>query len=202
MHNLVLAGNPTDAQHVSNIEVISRSIDHEIYTYHFNPEMLSEGGFASAAAYVAGSSTEPSYWELADGVTSGVKGFVRRHHEWRDGFFSVNLYWSSDAANNEVVFSVCVDPIVPSTAFATSAASFTVSATSSATGMKTNTLSSATLAAASRVNAQHLGVLLTVSRLGADAADRNTGTARIYGVEIVYHEARTMVGGGVSNQGL
>lgn len=202
MHNLVLAGNPTDAQHISNIEVMSRCIDHEIYTYHFNADMLSEGGLAAAATYSAGASTEPSRWALVNASTSGVKGFVRRHHEWRDGFFSVNLFWRNTVASGNVALSVCVDPIVASESFALSASSFTMPISSVTAGMKMTELTSASLAAASRVNANNLGVLVSVSRVGGDAADTNTGSLYIYGVEIVYHEARRMVGGGVDNQGL
>lgn len=203
MHNLVMAGNPTDAQHISNIEVMVRSIDHEIYTYHFNAEMLGEGGFASAATYAAGgTSASPGRWELANAVTSGVKGFVRRHHEWRDGFFSINIYWRTTATGGSVVFSVCVDPVVASDAFAITESQFTVPAPAVAAGMKVTNLTSASLALASRINASNLGVIAIVSRVGGDAADTNTGTVNIYGVEIVYQEARRMVGGGVDNQGL
>lgn len=193
MHNLVVGGGLSDSQQSSNIDIINTACDSDHYTYFFSPEALAEGGFASAATYGANTSTSPSLWVLANAVTSGVKGFVRRHKEWKHGYFLIRLYWRSNVASNNVLFSVAVDPIVPSEAFATSLTNFTVAASATATGMKVTELNSAALAAASQVTPENLGVMVVVSRVGGDALDTNTGDVYIYGIEIEYVEAKRML---------
>lgn len=196
MHNYTVAQNASPTQLLANMAILEQAVSNDIYSYWFNAEMLGDGGHASGATYTAATLSSPSYWALADGVTSGITGYVRRHGEWRCGVFKVKVHWSSSVAGNAVRLGVDVVPVLENAAAPTFAVTVakTVDAPATANHTKVTEFTTSPLSERSAMDASKCGVIVSVRRAGGNAADTNTGTVSVYGVELLYVESKHVVG--------
>ncbi len=196
MHNYA-QGKPTESQLNSNFGVVYQALDNDIYTYWWHANEMSDANFGVAAslALPVSDSTPPS-WQLSPAVSMGVCGTVRRHQEWRNGFFKIRVYYSVDVTGGNILWKCGVGCHKEATAFSISYVEEAVSAPVSTNGVYVQEFNNATLAAASVINpATHL-VQVGVGRHGDGGTDTATGTVNIYGVELVYVEQQSRAGGG------
>lgn len=199
MHNYIDSGALTASQNASNISVIHEGAEHDFYSHFFSATDLDDGAYATAATLTGpAAQSDVWHWVLANAVRSGVQGYVRRHLEWKNGFFKIVIYYNSTATGGDIVWRYGVSPHVPGTAFAITHNQEAVAAPASTSGVYMQEFNNATLSGSSGVNHSNPSVMVTVSRVGNDASDTNTGDVNLYGIELIYREARSRVGGGVS----
>lgn len=196
MHNLNVGSLLTKSQEHTNWATIENACSRDIYSYWLNAEMLGEGGHAAAATFTVATLTGPSYWALADGVVSGVAAYVRRHEEWRAGSFKVKVHWTSDVAGDNVRFGVCVAPVQEDAAYPTFSVMLgnTVAGPGTANYTQVTTFNASALSVGSAIDLADVGVMVGVRR--ATSGDTNTGTVKIFGVELIYFETQRVVGEG------
>jgi hypothetical protein len=195
MHNFTVSGNPTQSMTAANVDVIENACNADFFTHFFSADNLGDGNMGTVALRSTGTINAPPYWSLLNGNTSGVTGYVRRHREWKDGFFKMRLHWNSTVADGSVVFDAIIYPIPNVTTFDSDTSNFNTVPPSSTAGLTVSEWISASLAEDSRINASRHGVYVGVQRRGGNPSDTCTGDVRVYGIEIEYIEARRRVGG-------
>lgn len=196
MHNFIVSATPSAIQQATNMSVLESACSSDMYSHWLSAEMLSEGGHASAAIYTAATLSSPSYWALADGVTSGVGAYIRRHHEWKSGAFKLKVHWASDATGGAVRTGADIAPVSEETtlpAFAVTKVA-TVDAPAVADTIVVTELSSSALSLRSAISREHCGLVIGFRRAGGHGDDTNTGTVKVFGIELIYTESRHNVG--------
>lgn len=196
MHNYIVSSSLSPAEEQTNRTILESAVSYDMYNHWLSAEMLSDGGHAAAATYSSAALSLPSGWLLADAVTSGVAAYVRRHQEWRSGAFKVRAHWMSDVSGGAVRFGCCVFPVSIDTVYPTFAVSVgnNVDGPASANQVQVTEFLASALTSTSMVNASNCGVMIGFRRAGANAADTNTGTVRLLGLELVYLEDKRQVG--------
>jgi hypothetical protein len=194
MHNFNLTSIPTPQQSVTNLSILEESCNNNSYSHWVGASVLHDNGSGTFATYVAATSTTPEHWKLVNAATSGVGFYVRRHSDWEYGSFDLNVHWSTDVGLNNVVMSVTATPFISgSTVPAVTDCPFTVAA-GIRNAIVVTKLSSAALRQSSLIDRSKCGIYVRLSRVGADGSDTNTGDVSIYGIELVYNEAKRVIG--------
>lgn len=194
MHNFNLTTVPTASQNVTNLSILEESCNNNSYSYWFGANDLFDSGAARFATFVTGTSSVPAHWLLVNANSSGIGAYIRRHQDWKYGSFDFKVHWSSSASSGNVVFYATAEPTTALSAFPSATnCSFTVAA-GTADIPQVDTLMSASLRQESLIERSKMGIYVRLSRIGGDAADTNAGDIAIYGIELVYNEAKRVIG--------
>lgn len=196
MHGIVTAGNLTRAQQEANARLMDEAASYTAYSYWIPAsEWLYQSG---TVVLVAPSTTNPPYWQFYEGQAARLGAYVRRHREWRNGYFIANMHWSSLAGKNvDVRWNLSIDPVPMKPTSATfptiSPQGFTLTAITVGT-IIVDELSSASLNALSRITPKHSGIMVSIGKEANTAADTSTVDREFYGLELIYVEKGKQTG--------
>lgn len=192
MHNFSTTGYAADSVMASNMGIINQGFDNVVYRHWINASEMDDMQDTFSPSYFLGSvGAYPPYWRLRDGFATSVGCYVPRNREWRCGAFGLVVYYSVSVGGGEISWKARITPVTNNAAPSATLVSFTENAPSTASVFTSKELISASLSASSQIDASHVGVLVS---LGRGDTDTNTGNVHIYGIELVYREARHVVG--------
>jgi len=192
MHNFSTTGYAADSVMASNMGIINQGFDNVLYQHWVNASEMDDMQDAATPSYFLGSiGTYPPYWRLQDGKSAAVGFYVPRNKEWRCGSFSLVVHYSVSVGGGDISWKARVTPVTNNAAPSATLVTFAESAPATASVFASKELISADLSASSQIDASHVGVLVS---LGRGDTDTNTGNVHIYGIELVYREARHVVG--------
>lgn len=196
MHNFYVTGNTSISMLNTNMNLLEKACDGGFYKVWSSAADLDDGGAASAPTRVAGVLNQlPPSWSLQNAATTRVCGYVPRFVGWENGAFSMTVHYGTTVVGGDIAFRCVVLPIKADVAANTSAIQTVVAAPAATGTISTVTFHTAALNTMSAINSSHIGVMFSIGRAGADAADTCTGAIRIYGVELTYHEIKRATGG-------
>lgn len=189
MHNLVTAGNINKIQSEANLRLIDEAVSYNAYSYWLGAnDLVYQSG---TVTFTAPSTTNPPYWTFYEGSAGVISTYVRRHREWRNGYFSVILHWMADESGTDAKWRISVDPVPLKPTTATLPTASTVAATltsTSSTAMMVNEVIDSTLNVKSKISALHSGIFFTIGKIKSPSGDTMTVDRKVFGVELVYHE--------------
>lgn len=194
MHNFNVSSNPTVSQSVTNLNILEESCNNNSYSHWVNALGLYDTAGATFASFITGANRVPPHWLLTDGNASRIGFYVRRHGDWKYGSFDVVIYWSTSAANNNVLFGVKVDRFNETDGVVAGTQEDTVVAAGAVDTIKMTKLISAQVRQDSLIDRSYSGIYVHVARTGGDALDTNTGDVSIYGIDLIYNESKRVIG--------
>lgn len=144
----------------------------------------ASAGTAVPVTDAHGTLSQEPHFHLADGVTTIIKCTftIPVPEDYVSGTVNINFLWSSSVANNNVRWQVIVREVGNGDASHTS---LLVDTTTVAVGAAANTILKRTVALTSNPTAGK-DLSFNVIRLGADAADTNTGQVSLWGIYLDY----------------
>jgi hypothetical protein len=143
-----------------------------------------------AAACVLGDVNLVRALALADGATQGGVWSLIVPYDWKSGNLSVIPYWlpgSTDASSHAVRWQTAIRLLNSGQNYTSGGTQNTAPATGAAAARTANVLviDSTLDTGATPAGTQRL-VMLSVHRLGGDAADTYVGTVNLVGVRVIY----------------
>lgn len=196
MHNFNTTNVQSESALSTNMQIIDTALDNEIYHYWACAAMLEDCGDTASPTYRTGDFTIgiPSHWRFADGVSSGVCIYVRRHPEWRNGVLGVVAHYSTTAIDGDVRWRATITPIKDNTTPTATTIGLAKSPPLSTGKITTVELKDSTMSESALIDPSHIGILVSVGRNGGAASDTNTGVVWLYGIDIIYRETKRVVG--------
>lgn len=194
MHNFTLALNPTISQLRTNVEIIERAANDDMYRVWVPPIVLEDAGLAGTATYTKYAATPiPAHWTLPDAVTSGITFLLPRHPQWVNGLFYVTVLYSvSGTSAGNIAWRVRQFSYEEGTAFTAESgtAQGQPAPTTANTLHKLDLDKSDTSIGYFSVLNEYIAQQISIERLGGAAADTSTDDVRIHAVIVNYLEAR------------
>ena len=127
-------------------------------------------------------------------MPSSVCFYVKRHGEWRDGVLSVVPHYSVDTIGGDIAWQMSISQITNLTAASPVTTEIVRAAPVTANVITTVDLGDALVSQTSGIDGRHIGVMISIGRVCDSVSDTNTGQVKIYGADLVYKEARRVVG--------
>lgn len=195
MHNLDTNPRQNVSEVSANLALLETGLDSCSYETWCPATALEDAQLSVAATYMLGSKSMPSYWELLDGVYSGVCYYLKRSPVWYHGALSVEIHYTSDAASGDVVFDVQMSPVLDGEDFSTPISREVVATMGDTANYPHSAmLDSTSIRTDSFLDASRMGMLVTVGRVGTSSDDTNTGDVKLFGINIIYHETKRTIG--------
>lgn len=171
------------------MRLIDEAISYSAYSYWLGAADLTYQ--SGKVTFTAPTTSNPPYWLFFEGDAGVISTYVRRHREWRNGYFTAVLHWMAAESGTDAKWRISIDPVPlkPTAATLPTANTVPVATTStSATAMMINEISEAGLNVYSKISALHSGIFFTIGKTAAPTGDTMTVDRKLFGVELLYHE--------------